>query len=502
MPWLCSLLLTGCFLTQAPIPIPLNPPRWSRGDELIYRGVIVEAGEELDNRFRKHSDLEVRLFVLEADALGADCVVLTTVRSREDPRIRQAVKVVSGPVPEPEAEVPAVHLEWLRLSPRGEIRLLRPLPGPLPLLIDRTTATEPVTGGTLDGPPRLELGMLVPRPGFDLCPGRTWDADGFVGQPPVSWKAVRETVWNGGRCLELQATQQSDGWEYPQTVPRGWQRRETVVISATDGTTCSVRRRVEHRHGLDIVRWIEVSYERMPPYRHVGVRYTEARRDAESAYCFNRWLDSPKLAGSAEEIRRILAKIDRYLEENPTATMFRPAIDAARRRGVYLLSRPVEQRLREGSQASDFLIAEGQPSPDFIAPAIAASGPFRLANARGQPVVLIFYKPGTPLGAAALIIAEALHRRYSGKAVVLPLIVTTDAETAYAEWQQRKLSVPLFAGAFLRERYGIDSYPRFFLVDANGILRNRFEGVGNETGFLLRRELEALLKSSESPDPD
>ena len=494
--------MSGLVLTAAPTPIPLNTPRWNRGDELIYRGEIVEAGEELDNRFRKQSDLEVRLFVLEADAHGADCFVLTTVRNRDDPQIRQAVMMVAGQAAGKEPEVAAVHLELLRLNHRGEVRSLRPTPGPLPLPIHPTTLTQPVSASSMDGPPRLELGMLVPRPSFDLSVGRSWDTEGFAGQPPLSWKVAREAVWNGGRCLVLQATQQSEGWDNPQSVLRGWRRHETVFLSATDGATCSVRRRVEHRVGSDIVRWMEVSYDRLPPYRHVGVRYTDARRDAETAYSCGRLLESPSVVASGDEIRRLLAKIDRYLADNPTPTVFRSAIEAARRRCVYWLTHPTEPRLAELPQASAPRIAEGQPTPDFIAPGIAGAGPYRLANARGQPVVLLFFKAETPLGSAALTIAEALHRKFSGKVVVLPLIAAGDSEAAFTEWNRRKLTVPLFAGAALRERYRIDSYPRFFLLDAKGILQYRFDGVGNETGFLLCRELQRMLESAESSAPE
>jgi hypothetical protein len=41
--------------------------------------------------------------------------------------------------------------------------------------------------------------------------------------------------------------------------------------------------------------------------------------------------------------------------------------------------------------------------------------------------------------------------------------------------------------------YGIDTFPRFVVVDRDGVVRWVFAGVGAETGYLVREQVDALL---------
>ncbi|MFO0805972.1 MAG: hypothetical protein U0791_22940 [Gemmataceae bacterium] len=56
-----------------------------------------------------------------------------------------------------------------------------------------------------------------------------------------------------------------------------------------------------------------------------------------------------------------------------------------------------------------------------------------------------------------------------------------------------RLDEAVLDGTSAVEAYGIESFPRFFVVDSAGVLRWTFAGVGNETGFLVREQVENLL---------
>ena len=52
--------------------IALAGPRYSRGDEMVYRGEVIETTEGIASRVVKRYRLDVRMFVLEAAADGYD----------------------------------------------------------------------------------------------------------------------------------------------------------------------------------------------------------------------------------------------------------------------------------------------------------------------------------------------------------------------------------------------------------------------------------------------
>jgi hypothetical protein len=137
----------------------------------------------------------------------------------------------------------------------------------------------------------------------------------------------------------------------------------------------------------------------------------------------------------------------------------------------------------------------GHVAPDFTA------GTFRLAEARGKPAVLVFFKPGSDTAGAALAAADALNRRYGTRAAVVPLAVWGTAEAGAEERDRLKLTVPVYDGTQADAAYGIESVPRFVLVDGAGRVRWTFAGVGAETGFLAKRQLDRLLPPASPAAP-
>ena len=447
---------TGLFLLSAVAlagPIAMPGPRLTRGDELVYRGEVVAAGERVDNRFRKLSDIEIRLFVMDVRGGFTDMAVLTSIRRRSDPHVIQAVATVAGTDAKPTVGLAAVTLELVRVDNRGRAKFIVPDASRPPLLLDTSTPTANTELIPLDGPPSVELGMFVPLPAGQMQVGGRWNAPGGEGRPPITLTVAGETVWNGGRCVELAAVQRTVGWDRPADIPTGWQRTETIRLSPDDGISRTVRRRIEQRHGGHVDRWAEIEYELEPPRRHVGLRYTDVRRDVEAAYSFAAELARiSALAGDtmSRDFVSLRARIDSTLADTPAATGFRPAIESVRRqcdaacRGELV---PTVAVARTEPVRKPKL---GQPVADFLAPTIAGDNAIRLASTRGKPTVLVFYTPGDDLTAMTLTVAEALHQRYSGRVAVLPLAVTGDTEAADREREHRRLTVPVYDGTGVR----------------------------------------------------
>jgi hypothetical protein len=184
-----------------------------------------------------------------------------------------------------------------------------------------------------------------------------------------------------------------------------------------------------------------------------------------------------------------IARLDLHILE--CESLFREALDAARRALEAARDgdpiRPVVAPASGTAPARREWPEPGDSAADFRA------GTFHLASKRGKPVVLVLLKPGGETTAPALRVAEALAKRYPGRVEVAPLVAFGDVVEAERERDRLKLTVPLFAGASAAILYGVETVPRFAVIDPAGRVQWTFTGVGAETGFLLKEELDRLV---------
>jgi hypothetical protein len=478
-------------LTAAAPEGPTLPgPAFAAGDEIVYAGEVLEVSERFDLPYRRKSALEVRLFVLSVGRDWSDIAVMTKLRPLEDPEIAAAVKAVTGNASKGKDTPPAVRLDLVRVDPRGRVRLLTPPAGPPPIPLGAKSATAPFPPAPLDIPPASEAGMFVPLPEALPAAGTTWEVATESGRPPSVWEVKPAAVWNGAQVLEAAAVQQSAEWTKPVAGRTAWRQVDRVWVSPVDGLARVVHREVERKDASTPVGRLAVRYEMKPPTAHRGESYLRVRREIEYAWSFAAAADPlvPRAATlGPRPFEAIIAKIEKYKTDHPP-TAYREAIEAVLRR--------CEAAARGEVSAVPAAVvaapAVGQPAPDFLAKDVDGPDMFRLSDARG-PVVLIFYKPGSETSAGTLAVAEALHRKYVGKATVVPLAVYADAAVARAQRSVLKLTVPVRDGESLRQTYAVMTFPRFLLI-AGGVLRWQFEGYGGETGYLVKTELEGLLK--------
>jgi peroxiredoxin len=491
------LLLTAAMLAAPSEDRPSLPaPQLRKGDELIFVGSVVEANERAGHRLRKHHELEVRLFVLEVDQGQADCALMTVLRTPPDPELVQEA-VLSGTKSAP--TIPTVQIELIRVDARGRMTQLKPAAGPPPIPLDQRTATANLPGNPIDRPPWLEYGFFVPLPSKLVSVGESW-ATAEPGQPPVVWKIPGARIWNGLRCLEVEAMQQTDGWDQPSTSFTGWKRSETILVAPANGFASTVHRRIERREGSQVVGWVETKYALQPPARHVGQRYIDVRHEIEMAYGYGSEVSAlleqtEAVDPQAFHIRRL--KLERHLEDRfIVPTGFRVAVEALRRRceaaAVGKLVKVAIPTVMSRPSASPLSL--GKPAPDFVAPLVDSARQFRLSAARGSPVLLAFYKPGAETAAGTLGVLEQLASHFDSKLTVAALTVDQGFDQARQEQSKHKLTLPIADGTGLRAHYDIQYYPQFFLIDAQGILVWQFEGFGGELGYLAKKEVKKVLK--------
>lgn len=486
LPWL--LLFAGPAVADPPA---VPPPRLVRGDEFHYVGEVTEGGDRT-HRFRKFHDLEVRLFVLETRPDAADCALLTRVHPRLDDIVTKPVTAALGT--DPVRPPAAVRVDLVRVDHRGRVTLLRPPPGPPPVPVGADVPAVALPAPPVDRLPVVEAGLFVPLPAKPAAVGSGW-ASADPGRPPVVWAAAGEAFWNGGRCVEVRGVQQTDGYDQLAVAASGWKRTDRLVVSPADGLARVVERRTERRHGKDVVGWVAVKYELRPPARHTGARYADVRRDAELAYCAAAELTGMvgRRAAWAEYTAK-LGHLDRACRDHPP-TGFRDAVDAARRRYKTAAAGDLPPAPLLADEPSAGPPRVGGPAPDFVAPLVGGPGQVRLSAGRGKPSVVIFYRPGASTAAGTLAVADALHARYGGRAAVLALALHEPPATADRERERLNLAVPVADGSAVRAAYAVETFPRFFVVDAAGTLAWQFDGFGPEVGFLAREQVERALEA-------
>ncbi|MCU0702795.1 MAG: peroxiredoxin family protein [Fimbriiglobus sp.] len=488
-----GLALLALAATPAADKVGLSGPRFARGEELVYAGEVVESADLVEGRFTKKYGLEVRVFVLEAGKDGSDCAVMTRLTPKADTAVTNAVKATAGAKVNIRDEASAVRLELVRIDPRGGVKVLTPEPK-LPLLLDdKTPATAPPPLPT-DAPTTLELGVFLPLPPEATAIGDTWDTPD-AQRPPVVWVAKQAVVWNGRRVAEVTGIQRTDGFDSPKTVRTGWQRSEAVYVSPADGLVSYLARTVVRREGVEPIGSVTTTLELQPTARHVGEKYKETRAEVEAGWVFGAELEQLRAErAKADQLQTLRRQVIRFTDQRPTATGFRPALDAVLRRSETNIAPPVT--VRKMTVEIVETVAVGKPAPDFsCADVDRPTTRARLSAMRGKPTVVVFFKPGSETSEDTLTVCEALFRRYGEKATVLPLALGGDLRAASRQRESLKFGVPVFDGTEVREKYTVTSVPQFFLVDADGVLRWTFEaGIGPEVGSLVRKELEKVLK--------
>jgi peroxiredoxin len=497
MPALGFALLLSAVGPAAP-PTALTGPHLARGDELHYVGEVVETDERVDGRLTKRSALDLRVFVLEAGRGYFDCAVLTQIRPLDDPRVAEAKLIASGTGASPKKAAPSVRVDLVRVDDRGHVVLLAPPAGPPPLLLNEKTATAPVPSLPLVGPPSVELGLFVPLPVEAVTADGTWDA-AEPNRPPQSWGSKDGAVWNGRRCAELTAVQQSDGYDQPDVARAGWRREDTILFAPADGFATRVSRTITRREGRDTAGTVTVKYELRPTTRSVGTKYVEVRAEAEAAWAFAAaHADAVRATSRPGEVRARLNEVEAYLADRPGGGVFRPAIEGVKRRYETMGSGaapPVVARKVIVTPVDPPARAVDAPAPDFVAPDVTrVSGRVKL-SAVGKPAVVVFFKPGSETSIDTLAVADALHRKYGERLAVIPLAVAASAADAAKQRAELRLTVPVYDGTDVRSAYAVESVPQFVVIDATRKVRWAFDaGVGPEVGYLVDREVEKAMK--------
>jgi hypothetical protein len=445
---------------------PPDGPKLQRGDEFAYAGTVSEAVDRPGTRLRRSHEISVRVFVLECSPTWADAAVLTLVRRKDDAPVAGALPEVTGNKRD-DRSPPAARLDLVRIHANGIVHPIAPL-GPAPLRFTADTPAQALPTPPLDTFAPCEFGMFAPR---------TKAGDD-------SWHTAGYDFTHSERCVHLRRVEHAPDWDFPRGGQISWHRADDVWLSG-NGMARMVKRSIRQRDGIaehPAVR-IELALELKEQGRPIGRMYDRYRSDIEAAYFAMSEL-GPLVKDAArlgpEPFKQRITRLDAHLESNTPNTPFREAVLAVRRQlEAARRGEAVAIPISSAMPISPRIATVGHAAPEI------RSGEFTLSAAQGTPVVLVFFMPGRETAEPSMKIAEAVQKKFGAKARVAAFAVFAPARTGSP--------IPVHDGTPAVESYSIETFPRFFVVDAAGVLKWTFAGVGNETGFLVREQVENLL---------
>lgn len=477
-----TLFFFGCLLAAGqttdratPPPAPRGPEwavltRLNRGQELVYRGTFTEEAGGGRVQFSRAARFESRVFVLDAQARGAEVVFLTVFKPRE-PR--------TGP-PAAAGEAPlSVRLEKATVDLQGKVT---PEPG--------VGAAVP-----LDGLPSWETGAFLEVPKGRLAHDQSWEV-AEEGRPARVWRVAGTETVGGASCVKLVGVQQTDDWKRPRADRPAWRRQDTVWLAPRVGFAYRVERVIEKREAArqEPVQKSVLRYELDSTLQYPGQLYEDRRKEITQARAFQE-AATPLLPAPAKFTAQLTAlggRISQHVESQP-ATPYREA--------VLLVQRRVEAAKRgetppappsDGAPAP-VAAGVGDPAPDFAAPDLIDGGSVRLRRFAGRPTLLVFYHPASPTAPDLLRFAQKVGDAHAKSAWVVGLSVSEDAAAVRKQRDDLRLTFPVLDGSGLRRSFTVETTPKIVVLDAEGIVRGAYLGWGSETAREVTEELRHWL---------
>jgi peroxiredoxin len=138
----------------------------------------------------------------------------------------------------------------------------------------------------------------------------------------------------------------------------------------------------------------------------------------------------------------------------------------------------------------------GQPAPDFVAPLLVGNEPIRLRKLRGKPTLLFFFSPTSRTADQMLRFAQSLHAAHFRELHVVGLAMSDDATSLQGQCLALGVMFPIASGTSLHATYDLESTPKVFLLDPEGVVRATYVGWGGETPTTIEEEARTWIRRS------
>jgi peroxiredoxin len=445
-------------------------PRLSLGQELIYRGTASEVSLGRGVHFSKNYRLELRVLVYEARGESVHLAILT--------RLVQEQPTAAGKGTESPA---SVRLELAELDGRGRLHW---------------------SGGSWFDPQglsTLEAGFVLEVPPGARSAGQTWDLE-EAQRPPVRVRLVGQEGVGNLACVRLELEQKSPEWSDPRGDRAAWRRTETLWVHPRLGVVQRLHRILEGRepaHKAATYR-LTTHYELESSLRYEGMILEDRRREILAIRQFEESVRAllPRGSQQAAALKQVAARAEQFAARHP-ATPYREALERVRQLALDASENRLPPTLAVPSAPR---LAIGKPAPDFLVHDLKTKEAYSLRRCQGRAVLMVFYQPGAESCRLFMRSIQDLADQFGDQElVVLGFAMSDDADKALETSERMQVRFPTLAGKALKRSYGVESTPRFVVLDSEGVVRAAFTGWGPEIPPALteavRKSLPALPDS-------
>jgi len=471
--------LTGQALASLAADCP-NSLVLAGAQELVYRGTFQEDFLSSQVQHARTWRVEARNLIL-GEERGFKVASFTQIRPKEIRLPGSPAKDITPRVED--SGSPAAHVVVSSVNPNGQCQSLEKRRRPV----------------SLEGIPLREGSLFVGLPLDSAQAAEGWKSQ-EAGHPDWNWRLAGREGVQGTRCVVLEGTQTPPEWEKPRADRPTWRRTARAWISSTTG----------------MVHRLEKIYERRDPARdYVSLRTTyRVELDSTLGYPGQLFEDRKRevlLAFQTQEetlalvdetnrnpraFDALVRQINTQISDHPS-TPYRAALQGVLRKIDLAKKGELVTAMEDEPAGSEPVPGPtlGKVAPDFLVPSMDKSGTVSLRNWKNKPILLLFYHPDSPSAISSLAFANEMARENKGKIQVLGMTVLSNARRVSAQKEAMKLTFPLVDGSGLKISYALDSTPKWYLVDALGIIRSVQSGWGDEMKADLIRETQGLLNA-------
>jgi hypothetical protein len=311
----------------------------------------------------------------------------------------------------------------------------------------------------------------------------------------MSWKMLITEFHRYGQCAKLKGEQSSGDWNVAgRTV---WKRAEMAWMSLKEGFVVRLERNTEWRtESGELWKSTLVAELDSMPANIPSQQFQDRRRDVLEAVQFAKELAELMKPRGEPDFRGYDSLLRRMEHSNSRGTPYAAAIQSLHRRAEQARNgeRPPEPLVIRTRKEPPKPAEDGEPAPDFSASDFAGGPSLKLSQLRGQPTVLVFFKPTSKLASRVLKYVQSTMTPYAGRVHVIALASEADLPALLSLRNNLKIKFPIYDGRAALSLFTGRSTPRTIVIDKSGMVTLILHGWNGEFPELIHKELLKLVK--------
>ena len=463
-------------------------PQLQVGQEVTYTGTHVEVRTTSGGaKLEQPSALDVGYLVLRSNPLGETNIGVQTTRRPDG--INLPKLSTKNPHSKPDASINNIEYHLAKITVDKD--------GNLSWTDSRANVLLPPYTAPVD---ELSFGLKVPKTAVRI--GQRWRI-ARAGLPATHVQVVGFERIQAAACAKLKLKQESENFQDKEITGKAWSKETTMWVETGTGLVYKVHRvhRLRDSKAPLAEHYYKTSYELASNFKFHGQVFQERYKEFDAAI---KWQDAFEKALAAKTNYERSNQL-KLVKDGVNMTLKKDTFSPYRM-VMYRLLNQVDHESQidsdDGSPAkmvfrSTSLARRGTKARSFVARGLDGKTKWNPQELLGNPYILVFVDNPTDMLSKQAVreCVIASQCRTSTKI----LVICRKAEKDKVEHLQETVpgNYELCQGGGLDRAYGLKVYPHVVVVDSEGYMQERFEGVGPE----LRPGVTRVLKMETQTEP-